>query len=246
VVLIAALSFAGYVATRVVGPERGVMLTGLLGGLTSSTAVTISFSRLYRESPSSASLLAAAAATASAMMLPRLLIVVGVLQPGLLPLLIWPFAAAAVASLAVVLLLWWRSRKETATAPVTVSNPFEFWSAVRFGALLAAIMLLSRAVPAWLGDQGLLLLAAISGAADVDAITLSVSRLVDGGLAPTVAALAILIAVLANTIVKAGIAAFGGGAALGWRLGLTFVAGAVAGAVAFGLQPDLPPTIPGG
>jgi uncharacterized membrane protein (DUF4010 family) len=178
------------------------------------------------------------------MMLPRLLLVVGVVQPRLLGPLIWPFGAAATASLAVVLLLWWRSRRVAASTAVAVANPFEFWSAVRFGALLAAIMLLSRAVPAWLGDEGLLLLAAISGAGDVDAITLSVARLVDGDLATTVGALAILIAVLANTVVKIGIATFAGGPALGWRLAATFAAGAVAGAIAFSLEPALPAPVP--
>lgn len=240
VVLIAGLSFAGYVATRLVGPVRGVILTGLLGGLTSSTAATASFAKLYRESPKAANLLAAGAATASTMMLPRLLIIVGIVQPALLAPLAWPFAAAAAGSLAVVLLLWWRSTRDRTSVKLAIANPFEFWTALRFGALLAAIMLLSRALPAWLGDEGLLLLAAVSGAGDVDAITLSVTRLVDGDLPATVGSLAILIAVLANSLVKVAIAGFTGGPALGWRLGATFAAGAVAGALAFWLEPALP------
>ena len=239
VVLIAGLSFAGYVATRAVGPERGVMLTGLVGGLTSSTAATASFAKLYRANPKAAGLLAAGAATASAMMLPRLLLIVGIVQPALLVPLAWPFGAAAVASFAAVLLLWRRSARVHTGPALGIANPFEFWAALRFGALLAAIMLLSRAVPAWLGDEGLLLLAAISGAGDVDAITLSMARLTGAELSATIASLAILVAVLANSVVKVAIATIAGGPALGWRLAATFATGALAGGLAFWLAPTL-------
>lgn len=148
VVLIAGLSFCGYVAVRVAGPERGVMLTGLLGGLTSSTVATLNFARLSRHSEGADRVLAAAAAAvACARMLPRILLVVAVLNWPLLLLLIAPLGAAALVTYVGAALLWRRPAGDQTPVGVRVDNPFEFWLAVRFGRLLTAIMLLARLVP---------------------------------------------------------------------------------------------------
>jgi uncharacterized membrane protein (DUF4010 family) len=234
VVLIAGLSFSGYVAAKLAGPARGLMLAAVLGGFTSSTAVTLSFARIAKDNKAAAGLLAAGAALASATMLPRVLIVVGVVEPALLRTLGPPLALATFVALAGTYLVWRASALRSAEAPLAIRNPVELGMAVRFGLLLAAIMFLARALPAGLGDSGLFLLAAASGLADVDAISLSVANLAArGGTGPVTGAAAIALAVAVNTGVKIAIAATAGGPAVAWRLGVIQGAAVLAGLAGF-------------
>ena len=233
VVLIAGLSFCGYVAVRLIGPERGVMLTGLLGGLTSSTAATLNFARLSRRSAGAERLLAAAAAVACATMLPRILLVVGVLNLPLLLLLIAPLGGAALATYLGAGLLWHRPAGDKTPVSVHVDNPFEFWLAVRFGLLLTAIMLLARLMPSWLGEQGVFVLAAIAGLGDVDAISLSMARYGGASVSLQGAAVAIAISAFANTLVKAGLAFIVGHRGMAWRLAAVLAASAAVAAAIF-------------
>lgn len=236
VVLIAGISFCGYVAVRLAGSERGVMLTGLLGGLTSSTAVTLSFARLSRENAGAERLLAAGAAVACATMLPRVLLVVGLLNRSLLELLILPLGTAAMVTYVGAGWLWRRPGGERGPTSVRIENPFEFWVALRFGVLLAAIMLLARLLPRWLGEAGLYLLAAVSGIGDVDAIGLSMARLGGSSVALPAAAIAIAVAALANSAAKAGLAFVAGRSGFAWRLGTVLATAAIAGLAAFMLS----------
>jgi uncharacterized membrane protein (DUF4010 family) len=237
VVLIAGISFCGYVAVRLVGAERGLMLTGLLGGLTSSTATTLSFARLSQRSDGANALLAAGAAAACAMMLPRILLVVGLLNRPLLLLLWVPLIAAAIVAFAGAAWLWRRSSGAVDDAAVRIENPFELWVAIRFGVLLAAIMLLTRLLPGWLGDSGLYLLAAVSGLGDVDAIGLSMARQAGNGVALQAGAIAVAIAALANTVTKAVLALAIGRAGFAVPLAAVLAAGIGAGIAAFLLAP---------
>ena len=243
VVLIAGLSFCGYVAVRIVGTERGVMLTGLLGGLTSSTAATLNFARLSRQSAGAERLLAAAAAVACATMLPRILLVVGVLNLPLLLLLIAPLGGAALVTYLGAGLLWHRPAGDTSPVSVRIDNPFEFWLAVRFGLLLTAIMLLARLVPSWLGEQGVFLLAAIAGLGDVDAISLSMARFGGASVSLSSAAIAVALAALANTLVKAGLAFAVGRSGMAWRLAAVLAASVIV-AVAIFLWQRIPAAAP--
>jgi len=230
VVLIAGLSFCGYVAVRVAGPERGVMLTGLLGGLTSSTVATLNLARLSRQSEGAERLLAAAAAVACATMLPRILLVVGVLNRPLLLLLIAPLGAAALITYVGAGLLWRRPAGDQTPVDVRIDNPFEFWLAVRFGVLLTAIMLLARLVPGWLGEQGVFILAGIAGLGDVDAITLSMARYGGASVSLQGAAVAVAIAAFTNTVVKASLAFIVGRSGMAWRLAAVLAVSAVVAA----------------
>ena len=242
VVLIAGLSFCGYVAVRLIGAERGVMLTGLLGGLTSSTASTLHFARLSRQSAGAERLLAAAAAVACATMLPRILLVVGILNLPLLLRLLAPLGGAALVTYLGAGLLWHRPPGQQSAVSVRVENPFEFWLAVRFGLLLAAIMLLARLLPSWLGEQGVFLLAAVSGLGDVDAISLSMARFGGASVSLPGAAIAVALAALANTLVKAGLAFAVGRAGMAWRLAGVLAASVVAAAAIFLWQEVYAPT----
>lgn len=220
VVLISAISFIGYAAVRLTGEERGIPLAALAGGLVASTAVTISFSRLVKHNPRRRFLLAAGIVLAATTMFPRIAFVAGVIEPALLPSIAWPLGLATTAGCLGGALLWRKQAQESGSAPIELRNPFEFGMALKFGALLAAIMLLTRGMQVWLGEPGIYLLAGLSGSADVDAITLSLSRMAGDGLSLRVAAIGIVVASLTNTAVKAGIAASIGGREFAWPVGL--------------------------
>lgn len=236
VVLIAAISFVGYAAIRLIGPARGLLLTGLVGGLTSSTAVTLTYARLSARAPETAVLLAAGAGFACAIMFVRTLLVVGLLNLPLAGHLAWPLVAAAAVAFVVSALLARRPGSAAAEAPMAIANPFELGPALRFGALLAFIMVLAKAMPAWLGDGGLYLLAALSGLGDVDGIAVSMAETGGAAVALNVAAVTIGIAAAANTIAKAGFALAIGAPAMAWRLAIALLAAVVAGGGSFLLQ----------
>lgn len=236
VVLIAGISLLGYFAVRTVGPRLGLGATALTGGLVSSTAVTLSYSRLGRRAPQLGHVLAAGILMASGTMFFRVLLVATVIKQDLLGVLYLPLAAMGGVCYLAAAWLWHSGG--LAGAPIRdvddppLKNPFELGMALQFGALLAAIMLLAKAVEAWWGDAGLYALAAASGLADVDPITLSLARMVgEGTLGPKIAALAIFIATAANTLVKGLLAMSIAGGMIGrWVLG-TFVLAITLGAV---------------
>lgn len=229
-ILIAALSFAGYVAIRVAGPQLGIPLSGIAGGLVSSTATTLNMGRLARQHTERTKLFAAAILLSSAVMMLRVIFLVGVVNASLLQFVAPPLVLAVLAQgvLAGYLGNWTRSAA-TVDQPLSLRNPFDLGVVLAFGALLAIIMALTKLLAAWAGAGGAIALAAISGTFDVDAISLSLARLVPGGLDANTAACAILVAVIANSLTKIALAWTTGGAALG-RL----FAGGVAAALVSG------------
>jgi uncharacterized membrane protein (DUF4010 family) len=236
VVLIAAISFVGYAAVRIAGKTRGLILAGAAGGLVSSTAVTVAFAQMARRSPGNETLLAAGILVAAATMFPRTLLIAWLIAPDMGPVLALPMVLAAVAAYGAAYLLWRRQTAAPSAPELNLRNPFEFMTALQFGLLLAVIMVLSQALQAWLGDEGLYLLAALSGASDVDAVNLAYSRLVaDGGLAPVVAAAGVLIAAAANMVVKGTLAAVKGKQALAVRVGIGLATSTAAGAIGLAL-----------
>jgi uncharacterized membrane protein (DUF4010 family) len=227
--LITGLSFAGYAAIRLMGPERGLGLTGLVGGLVSSTAVTLAMSSRARQSPGFERPLALSVVLASSVMVLRVAVVVGVVSPGLLGTL-WPPLAA----MAAVGFGWsaWLARRRGAEPPrqaVAFENPVELRSALGFALLFAAVLLGSKALSTWLGAGGAYAAALVAGATDMDAIALSMARLVQGGLDARVATAAVFIAAASNTVVKAAMARIGGGKAFGRRVAAAFGAMLAAG-----------------
>lgn len=202
VVLIAGLSFAGYVAIKLTGAQRGILLTGLFGGLVSSTATTLSLSRLARDGGAPA-LPAAGIVLASAVMLPRMLVVVAVLNPAILPGLLLPAGLMAAALGAAALWLARRRRDGAGEASdLRLANPVELRVALTFGGLLAVVMLAATALHEWLGARGLYIAASISGIADVDAITVSLARMAREAADAVPMQHGIVIAALVNTLFK--------------------------------------------
>jgi uncharacterized membrane protein (DUF4010 family) len=224
VVLIAGISFVGYFATKLIGARRGLMATGLFGGLASSTAVTVNFSRLARAGKGSEDILSAGILLAGATMFPRVLIVTSVFNWTLATALLWPLVAMTIVNYLGAGVFWYRSGRSTSQdSGARLKNPFELKPALLFAGLLAAIMLLSRALSEFFGDTGIYLLAAASGIADVDAITLSLADMTENTLAVPVAALAVLLAAFVNASVKAGLSLGIGGLSVGSRVAVVTV-----------------------
>ncbi|MCJ0972596.1 MgtC/SapB family protein [Pseudomonas sp. PS1] len=223
VVLIAGIGFAAYVAIRLFGTRHGLLVTALLGGIVSSTAMTITLARLDAKKLRPA--LAAGLLATSALMFPRVLLEVGVVNRGLLPALLAPMLTAGLIYAAGALFYYLRAaqRPENPAEP-PLKNPFELGPALRFAGLLVVILFLVEAGQRLLGDTGVYLVSLLSGLTDVDAITLSLSSSAHTDLSQSVAVRGIFLAALSNSLVKAGLILAIGGRALA-TLTLPFMLG---------------------
>jgi uncharacterized membrane protein (DUF4010 family) len=207
VVLIAGLNFFGYILVKVVGREHGLGITGLLGGLVSSTAVTLSFSQRSRTEPGLAPVLALAILLAWTVMFFRVVVEVGVVNLALAKDLALGMVIMGVVSLVICLLLWRRGRSSEKAEVESGHNPFELGDAIKFGALFAVVIFVAKAAQVYFGDTGLYLAGALAGLTDVDAIALSMANLAQQDPASSgPAARTIVIAVISNTMVKCGMA----------------------------------------
>lgn len=229
-VLIATVSFSGYVAIRLFDDRLGIIVASVAGGLASSTATTVTLARLARAHPGSQSLLAAGILSAGVVMLVRVAVVVMAINPALLPSLLWPLCLGGAVMLAGagVALLLRGDAEERAT--LDIANPLELMPALKMAALIVVVMLTARLLQHHFGDAGLFATAGISGLADVDAIVISIAQMAVDVLDARVATLAILLAVAANTLVKALLAGFAGGVRLGLHIGVINAAATAAGA----------------
>ena len=202
VVLVAGLSFMGYIAIQKVGARVGGLLTGIFGGLASSTALTLGFAKLGQKTPSVISALVGGIAASSAVMYVRVIVVVGIFNQSLLSGIAVPLILMALASAIGSLVMFKIAGKKDTTATIEVSNPCDISSALKFGLLLGVIVLAVHYARQWLGDIGVYAIAAISGIADVDAISLSMAEQSMHGLGSQIAIGGIIIAVAVNTVVK--------------------------------------------
>jgi uncharacterized membrane protein (DUF4010 family) len=207
VVFISGISFLGYVLMQVVGSKRGIGLTGLLGGLASSTAVTLTFSQRSDDHPELARPLALAITLAWTVMFGRVVVEVAVLNQTLLRVLWLPMAAGMAAGL-VFCLYYYFSQRTAEESEVKLSNPFELGTAIKFGLLYAVVIVVAKAAEFYFQDAGLYAASALAGLTDVDAITLSMAELsgAQGDIAVSTASVAVVLAVISNTVVKGGIA----------------------------------------
>ena len=209
VVLISGLNFASYVLVKVVGQEHGIGITGLLGGLVSSTAVTLGFSQRSRQERELAGTFTLGILVAWTVMFFRVLLIVGLIDLALARRLAPGIGMLAAVSLAICGWLFRRGRSDQKGKVESGSNPFELGEAIKFGLLFGIVTVLAKAAQVYLGNAGLYLAGAVAGLTDVDAIALSMANLAQGDHAMAgPAARAILIAVLSNTLVKTGMALF--------------------------------------
>lgn len=231
VVLIAATSFCGYVAVRILGPGRGLGITGLIGGFVSSTAIAVSFSQRAGRQPAAARACAMGIILASTIMGLRVVGLVAITNPSLVRLTAVPLGALSLAGAGAGMLLYLRSRRESVGADtVQFSNPFELGSALKFGVLLTFVLVAVKAAIRFWGERGSYVAALLAGTVDVDAITLSFARMAPAELTRREAAVGIFLACVSNTVVKAAIAVILGGWKFGWRVVLAMTAMTVAGA----------------
>lgn len=232
IVLMAGVGFAGYVAIRTLGAQRGLGLTGLVGGLVSSTAVTLSVSGRARQEPSLRDACALAATLASTVMAARVALIIAAVNRALLRAVVIPLSGVIAGGLLAALVLHLRARKESPGGPsgVQFRNPFELGTALKFGALFVAVLFFSKGAALYFGHRGVYVAALLGGLTDVDAVTLSMSRLAGSGLDARAAAGAVLLAAASNTCVKAGFALALGGWHFGKRVLLSFLCMLLCGA----------------
>lgn len=234
VVFVAGIGLAGYIALRALGP-RGLAPTGLLGGLVSSTAVTLGFSRMSRRSPEVTNSLAAGILGASGLMYARVLVEAFVVEPGLGRALVVPLGVLFVAVVGTALVTWWRTTRDHAVdSDLRVGNPVTITNALQFGAVYGLVVFVAKALIDNVSQASLSGVGAVSGINDVDAITLAAANFVRDGTVPVdTGAGAVLAAVVVNTLVKAGLAFALGSRALGLRVAAVLVPAAAGGAVAW-------------
>ncbi len=232
VVLIASISFVGYFAMRLFGTGRGILFTSLFAGLSSSTALTLHYARQSNQSPGLAPQYASGILIACATMFPRILIYCVLISPPLLASLWLPVLVMGLVLFVPAVVIWKRHERNLQDSQPTLhQNPLELTSALIFGALLTIILLAAEMLRQWWGEAGILVLAGISGIADVDAITLSLTRMSQQTLTHDTAVVGIILASAVNNLVKAGMAGTLGTRRLGKKVAIPMLMSLVTGLV---------------
>jgi uncharacterized membrane protein (DUF4010 family) len=229
VLLFSGLSFVGYLAQRITG-AAGYPLMGLLGGLVSSTSVTLSFARLSVSRSPAAAALATGAIAASAVLFLRVALAVAVLNRAMLPTLAWYLALPFLAAL-VSLGLSWRSINGAKGTQTTIRNPLQLSDAMAMAVLFQVVLFAAFYVQAWVGAAGVMVGGSILGLTDVDALTLAMAGS-PGSIPLVLACRAIAIGIVANSLMKAIIAMTLGERRFKWQAGASLLSMAAAGAIA--------------
>ncbi|OGS89544.1 MAG: magnesium transporter MgtC [Gallionellales bacterium GWA2_59_43] len=225
VVLISGLSLTGYAALQMVGTRYGAPLLGLFGGLASSTATTLIYSKHGKGNQAMQNLAASVIVIASMVVLVRLFVVSSVLAYSSLPALIPLFAGGLFAGLIVALYNWRKMSRATELYIPETANPAELHAAISFGLLYVVVLLFTAWMADVAGSQGLYAVAFVSGLTDVDAIVLSSLRLLNlGQLSEQQAVIAIAIGFLSNLVFKFGMVIFIGGWGLARQVAVGFAA----------------------
>ncbi len=214
VLFFSGLSFIGHLLRKAVGPDQGYLLSGVAGGLLSSTNVTWTFARTSQAEPHLSRALGFGAVAANAVLYPRVIAAVAVLNTPLVPLLL-PYLAAPAAVAAAVALAGLRATHVPAAADAARpdGNPLQLGAALQMAVVFQVVLMAVYLARDLQGASGVYASAFVLGLTDVDALTLSMARSVARAISPEAAARAIAIGILANTVMKAGIAiVFGRGA----------------------------------
>jgi uncharacterized membrane protein (DUF4010 family) len=234
VVLISGLGFVGYIMMRLLGAKAGIAITGLVGGIASSTATTLAFSRRSKDTPALSDSCALAVVVACTVMLARILVVVGLLNHDLAISLIVPFVIMALPGAGFAVWVWLFNRpSEGDVETPRLTNPLSLGIAIKFAVIYAVVAFLVKAVTSLQWHGGLLPLSFLSGLTDMDAISLLMANgRNDGSVTPLVASQAVILAAVGNSVMKAGFALSLGSPVLRRQvvlvLGLTIVAGLAA------------------
>jgi uncharacterized membrane protein (DUF4010 family) len=225
-VIIAAISFVGYAAIKILGQKRGILITGAAGGLISSTAVSISLSKMFNRQLEYLNNYAGGIAIACTFMYLRVLFEAMVVHPSLALRLAPAYLGAAVSGLIFSYYLYTHAKAVEITFenPAITKNPLQLSEAIKFGLLFGIIYGAIAFVQTGYGNIGVYIVSFFSGITDVDAITLSLSEMTkDGKLSPVASMNGIVIASVTNSLVKLGIVFWLGGWQLGWRVAQFFI-----------------------
>ncbi len=228
VVLVSLIGYVGYVLIRILGAQRGLILTGVLGGLVSSTAVASAMASEVKDNREIISSAVFATVIASCTMFPRVLFVVLIVNRNLFLALLPPLITMAIVGIALAYLLLIR-HSPLQGKEVAVKDPFRIIPALEFGAFFAFVLLVSKLANMYFGNAGTYAASTIAGLADVDAITLSMATLAQSTLQPSVAITSIILAAVTNTLVKLAIAYTIGTSEFGNRIAVIFVPMVLAG-----------------
>ncbi|MFT7184164.1 MAG: uncharacterized membrane protein (DUF4010 family) [Oceanicoccus sp.] len=230
VVLISSISFLSYIAIKWLGPRNGIGFGGFLGGLVSSTAVSMSFSDLSKKNKKIVNPFVFGILLASTAMFFRVLLEVFALNKELLPYLLVPMGSMGAAGLLICLILWFSAKNDKkpkfTEKDLKLKSPFQLKPAIQFGLLFAALLLISKYATQTFGDQGLYITAFLSGVMDVDAITVSMANLHKAGeISANSASIAVTIAAMTNTLSKGLIVLSFGSKRVGRRVlfGMTLI-----------------------
>lgn len=207
VVLIAGISYLGYFSMKYLGSEKGILFTSLTGSLVSSIAVTVTLSRYSREIKST-DILITGLLIAIVTALGRVLLWVVIFNPVLLVKTGISILAMIATTICGTIWIWKKSDKVSPTEKINLTNPLQMSTALQFGLLLAAVMLLSEASKRWFGDPGIYILSLISGMIDIDSITLSLLQMGGETVSQATAANGVILAAITNTLVKGAIFTF--------------------------------------
>ena len=213
VVLVSGIGFSGYILMKVLGPSRGINLTGILGGLASSTATTISFSTASRKNPAMTNHYARAVVLASSMMLLRVLFLILIIHPPLLRVVSLPLTAMLVSGLSLVFVLQRKSSsiENDYEQSFDVAHPLKLSAAIKFGLIFAVIFIGIEFAQTAFGSIGVYFASASAGLMSMNAVTLSIGQLLSQAqLDLKVAGIAMVIAAIMNTISKGAIVYFTG------------------------------------
>jgi uncharacterized membrane protein (DUF4010 family) len=239
VVLISALSLIGYVATRWLGSARGVAITGVTGGLVSSTAVTLSMARESRSNgiDGKDDAYASGILIAWVVMFARVAVMVLALGPALMQPMLMPFIGMLIVNVGFAAWFYWRSMASTSSSAgvvgaVALKNPFSLWAATKFGLLFAVVLLMVALARRSFSSAGLIYVATLAGTTDVDAITLAMTSQAGDLSRLSLSAQAVVVCVLSNTVTKAGLVALLGSHGVFRRIGLATAIMVLTGGVA--------------
>ncbi|MBU0667064.1 MAG: MgtC/SapB family protein [Nanoarchaeota archaeon] len=239
VVFISGLGYVGYILIKLLGSKKGLGLTGFLGGLVSSTAVTMSFatSSKTEKNAKTVRLFVFATLIANAVMFVRVIIEVYVVNRMILGKLLIPLGVMFIVALAGAFYMWLSSKNSTTITnkaqkiEVTHTSPLSLGPALKFGLLFGVVLFVIKFAQIYFGNKGIFLASLVSGFVDVDAITLSMASLAGTEISAKVAATAITIAVMSNTVIKFIYAAIFGSKSFRKSLGVVFALMMVAGIV---------------
>lgn len=233
IILTSGLGFVGYILAKFLGARKGILLGGIIGGLVSSTAVTWIYAKKSKENESLSASCATAILAASSIMFIRVLIWTFIFNITLFNSLVPSIGLIFLSAIGITLYIFFKGKnKEINGAEMPLSKPLDLKGAMVFGLIYVVILLVVSYANENLGEGGTLVSSAIAGFSDIDAITISISKLTGESLELSIGAIAILIAVISNTLVKMGIGMYAGSSELRKNLligyGTMFIAALIA------------------